>query len=134
MAERRLLCVRHDLEMNFNKIAPFGKEDTAKELQDHAAKTQDTLVDAVENADMHRLCGTQRWSSSTTRLLNAMRRLFSAPPHHQVNTQSSDAPTRRQIILMVRLDLVGLVRPREEESTTGAPGQTRIRRARVAIT
>merc|ERR1719506_1094295 len=40
----------HDLEMNFNKIAPFGKEDTAKELQDHAAKTQDTLVDAVENA------------------------------------------------------------------------------------
>ena len=34
----------HDLEMNFNKIAPFGKEDTAKELQDHAAKTQDTLV------------------------------------------------------------------------------------------
>merc|ERR1719324_992571 len=29
----------HDLEMNFNKIAPFGKEDTAKELQDHAAKT-----------------------------------------------------------------------------------------------
>ena len=30
--------------MNFNKIAPFGKEDTAKDLQDHAAKTQDTLV------------------------------------------------------------------------------------------
>ena len=38
--------------MNFNKIAPFGKEDTAKELQDHAAKTQDTLVDAVENAEV----------------------------------------------------------------------------------
>merc|ERR1712224_336310 len=42
----------HDLEMNFNKIAPFGKEDTANELQDHAAKTQDTLVDAVENAEV----------------------------------------------------------------------------------
>merc|ERR1712138_65755 len=42
----------HDLEMNFNKIAPFGKEDTAKELQDHAAKTQDTLVAAVENAEV----------------------------------------------------------------------------------
>jgi len=42
----------HDLEMNFNHIAPFGKEDTAKELQDHAAKTQDTLVDAVENAEV----------------------------------------------------------------------------------
>ena len=37
---------------NFNKIAPFGKEDTAKELQDHASKTQDTLVDAVENAEV----------------------------------------------------------------------------------
>jgi len=42
----------HDLEMNFNKIAPFGKEDTAQELQAHAAKTQDTLVDAVENAEV----------------------------------------------------------------------------------
>merc|ERR1719191_149144 len=42
----------HDLEMNFNKIAPFGKEDTAKELQDHAARTQDTLGDAVENAEV----------------------------------------------------------------------------------
>ena len=34
------------------KIAPFGKEDTAQELQDHAANTQDTLVDAVENAEV----------------------------------------------------------------------------------
>lgn len=41
----------YDLEMNFNKIAPFAKKDTAKEFQDHAAKTQDTLVDAFENAD-----------------------------------------------------------------------------------
>jgi hypothetical protein len=44
--------VKQDLETNFNKIAPFGKEDTAQELQDHAAKTQDTLVDAVENAEV----------------------------------------------------------------------------------
>eukprot|EP00933_Yihiella_yeosuensis_P034402 TRINITY_DN278_c0_g2_i1.p1 TRINITY_DN278_c0_g2~~TRINITY_DN278_c0_g2_i1.p1 ORF type:complete len:205 (+),score=75.23 TRINITY_DN278_c0_g2_i1:98-712(+) len=36
----------------FTKIAPFGKEDTAKELQDHASRTQDTLVDAVENAEV----------------------------------------------------------------------------------
>jgi hypothetical protein len=42
----------HEIESNFNKIAPFGKEDTAKELQDHASKTQDTLVDAVENAEV----------------------------------------------------------------------------------
>eukprot|EP00928_Gymnodinium_smaydae_P042182 TRINITY_DN28440_c0_g1_i2.p1 TRINITY_DN28440_c0_g1~~TRINITY_DN28440_c0_g1_i2.p1 ORF type:complete len:366 (+),score=90.98 TRINITY_DN28440_c0_g1_i2:40-1137(+) len=33
-------------------IAPFGKEDTARELQLHAARTQDTLVDAVENAEV----------------------------------------------------------------------------------
>eukprot|EP00406_Dinophysis_acuminata_P043846 CAMPEP_0179320784 /NCGR_PEP_ID=MMETSP0797-20121207/58248_1 /TAXON_ID=47934 /ORGANISM="Dinophysis acuminata, Strain DAEP01" /LENGTH=148 /DNA_ID=CAMNT_0021032335 /DNA_START=16 /DNA_END=462 /DNA_ORIENTATION=+ len=33
-------------------IAPFGKEDTAYELQSHAARTQDTLVDAVENAEV----------------------------------------------------------------------------------
>eukprot|EP00933_Yihiella_yeosuensis_P034403 TRINITY_DN278_c0_g3_i1.p1 TRINITY_DN278_c0_g3~~TRINITY_DN278_c0_g3_i1.p1 ORF type:complete len:252 (+),score=69.51 TRINITY_DN278_c0_g3_i1:96-758(+) len=36
----------------FTKIAPFGREDTAKELQDHASRTQDTLVDAVENAEV----------------------------------------------------------------------------------
>merc|ERR1740120_90920 len=42
----------HDLEMDFNKIAPFGKEDTAMELQDHAAKTQDTMVDALENSEV----------------------------------------------------------------------------------
>merc|ERR1719298_259259 len=42
----------HDLEMNFNKIAPFGKEDTATELTEHAERTQDTLVDAVENAEV----------------------------------------------------------------------------------
>mmetsp|Transcript_1879 Transcript_1879/g.4780 ORF Transcript_1879/g.4780 Transcript_1879/m.4780 type:complete len:148 (-) Transcript_1879:41-484(-) len=33
-------------------IAPFGREDTAMELQSHAARTQDTLVDAVENAEV----------------------------------------------------------------------------------
>jgi len=34
------------------RIAPFGKEDTAAELTKHAARTQDTLVDAVENAEV----------------------------------------------------------------------------------
>jgi hypothetical protein len=29
----------YDLEMNSNKIAPFGEESTAKELHDHAAKS-----------------------------------------------------------------------------------------------
>eukprot|EP00443_Scrippsiella_acuminata_P093817 CAMPEP_0115490702 /NCGR_PEP_ID=MMETSP0271-20121206/62707_1 /TAXON_ID=71861 /ORGANISM="Scrippsiella trochoidea, Strain CCMP3099" /LENGTH=147 /DNA_ID=CAMNT_0002918991 /DNA_START=52 /DNA_END=491 /DNA_ORIENTATION=+ len=37
---------------NYTMVAPFGKEDTATELQDHAARTQDTLVDAVENAEV----------------------------------------------------------------------------------
>jgi hypothetical protein len=39
-------------EVNYQKIEPFGKEDTAHELTKHAAKTQDTLVDAVENAEV----------------------------------------------------------------------------------
>ena len=38
----------------------FGKEDTAKELQNHAARTQDTWVDAVENTEVteieHAVC------------------------------------------------------------------------------
>merc|ERR1719263_2724937 len=34
------------------RIAPFGKEDTSRELQSHAARTQDTLVDAIENAEV----------------------------------------------------------------------------------
>jgi len=34
------------------RIAPFGKEDTATELTRHAERTQDTLVDAVENAEV----------------------------------------------------------------------------------
>eukprot|EP00971_Amphidinium_carterae_P014488 286261-Amphidinium_carterae.1 len=45
----------HDLEMNFNKIAPFGKEDTAKELQDHAAKTQDSRLALVRDCHMTQL-------------------------------------------------------------------------------
>ena len=39
-------------QYSYGASARFGKEDTAKELQDHAAKTQDTLVDAVENAEV----------------------------------------------------------------------------------
>jgi len=31
-------------------IAPFGKEDTARELQKRASSSQDTLVDAIENS------------------------------------------------------------------------------------
>ena len=37
---------------NATLIAPFGKEDTAAELQSPAARTQDTLVRAVENAEV----------------------------------------------------------------------------------
>lgn len=34
------------------RIVPFGKEDVAKELQTRAAGTQDTLVDAIEDAEV----------------------------------------------------------------------------------
>jgi len=37
------------------EVAPFGKEDTAQELQLHSAKTQDTLIDAIENAEVAEL-------------------------------------------------------------------------------
>ena len=37
---------------NATLVAPFGKEDTAAELQSHAARTQNTLVKAVENAEV----------------------------------------------------------------------------------
>ena len=33
-------------------MTPFGKDDTAKEVQNHAAKTQDTWASAVENAEV----------------------------------------------------------------------------------
>ena len=37
---------------NATSVTPFGKEDTAAESQSNAARTQDTLVDAVENAEV----------------------------------------------------------------------------------
>ena len=37
---------------NATLVAPFGKEDTAAESQSHAARTQDTLVNAMENAEV----------------------------------------------------------------------------------
>ena len=42
----------HNFEVNFNKMTPFVKEETAKELQNHAVKTQDTCVVGVENAEV----------------------------------------------------------------------------------
>ena len=37
---------------NATLVALFGKEDTAAESQSHAARIQDTLVNAVENAEV----------------------------------------------------------------------------------
>ena len=37
---------------NATLVDPFGKEDTAAESQSHAARTQDTVVNAVENAEV----------------------------------------------------------------------------------
>ena len=42
----------HNLEVNFDTTTPFVKEDTAKELQNHGGKTQDTWVGAVENVEV----------------------------------------------------------------------------------
>merc|ERR1719337_18441 len=51
-AEKNASSVAPPMVPQGAKIAPFGKEDTAHELQVHAARTQDTLVDAVENAEV----------------------------------------------------------------------------------
>ena len=37
---------------NTTSVIPFGKEDAAAESQSHAACTQDTLVNAVENTEV----------------------------------------------------------------------------------
>ena len=42
----------HNLEVNFDTTTPFLKEDTAKELQNHAGKTRDTWVGAIENVEV----------------------------------------------------------------------------------
>merc|ERR1719210_3192544 len=55
-------------------IAPFGKEDTARELQTHAARTQDTLIDAVENAEVAEI--KRSVFRSLTRLRAAMIKEF----------------------------------------------------------
>ena len=44
---------------NATLVTPFGKEDTAAELQSHAARTQDTLVNAVENAEVTEITHAQ---------------------------------------------------------------------------
>ena len=40
---------------NVTSVTPFGKEDTAAESQRHAARTADTLVNAVENAEVNEI-------------------------------------------------------------------------------
>jgi len=76
-----------DLEVNYAKIAPFGKEDTAHELQSHAAKTQDTLVDAVENAEVAEI--KRSVFRSLTRLRAATIKEFDTIA--RLETQSIDA-------------------------------------------
>ena len=44
--------VTHDPEVNFNQVAPSGGENSAKGLRNPAAKTQDILRNAVENAEV----------------------------------------------------------------------------------
>ena len=52
------------------KIAPLGKEATGEELQDHAAKAQETFVDAVESAEV----------AEIKRRLMVKMRFMSCPP------------------------------------------------------
>ena len=45
-------CCAQEMLEDATLVTPFGKEDTAAESQSHATRTQDTLVDAVENAEV----------------------------------------------------------------------------------
>ena len=45
-------CCTQEMLENVTLVTTFGKEDTAAESQSHAARTQDTLVNAVENAEV----------------------------------------------------------------------------------
>eukprot|EP00927_Polykrikos_kofoidii_P058216 TRINITY_DN52600_c0_g1_i1.p1 TRINITY_DN52600_c0_g1~~TRINITY_DN52600_c0_g1_i1.p1 ORF type:complete len:242 (+),score=38.95 TRINITY_DN52600_c0_g1_i1:61-786(+) len=47
-----LAAVASEMQKPAARISPFGREDVSRELQTRAAKTQDTLVDAVENAEV----------------------------------------------------------------------------------
>ena len=49
--QRAPCCCSHEMLENDTLVAPFGKEDAAAESQSHAARTQETLVNAVENVE-----------------------------------------------------------------------------------
>ena len=71
-ADKLAAEVTHDLETNFNKRAPLGEEDTAKEPQDHAAKTQVAHVDT--ELQWHHFDGVESFAlclSSTRQLAEA---------------------------------------------------------------
>eukprot|EP00931_Biecheleriopsis_adriatica_P007706 TRINITY_DN10896_c0_g2_i1.p1 TRINITY_DN10896_c0_g2~~TRINITY_DN10896_c0_g2_i1.p1 ORF type:complete len:173 (-),score=55.74 TRINITY_DN10896_c0_g2_i1:60-512(-) len=86
-AEKQDSEVEEKPKEDFNKIAPFGKEDTASELQDQASKTQDTLVDAVENAEVAEI--KRAVFRSLTRLRAATIKEFDTIA--RLETQSIDA-------------------------------------------
>ena len=77
----------HYLEMDFNKIVPFGRGTAAKELQDHAAKTQHTCMDAVENTEVAKT--KQTVFHALTRLRAATIKEFAAIVHLEI--QAIDA-------------------------------------------
>ena len=78
----------HNLEVNFDTTTPFVKEDTAKELQNHAGKTQDTWVGAVENVEVAEIeCVETMMSAELTEkseLLNLRHRIqfMQVDPEH----------------------------------------------------
>ena len=75
---------QHSQEMleNETMIAPCGKEDTATELQSHAARTQGTLVGVVENVEVTVDAGQQ----AAGLLSNLHRKLFRVQRHTRART------------------------------------------------
>ena len=84
--------------MNFDTAAPFVKEDTAEELQNHAGKTQDTWVGAVENAEVAEIeCAETMMPAELTEkseLLNLRHRLHSCRSILNTSTSANHIPSR----------------------------------------
>ena len=82
---------------NDTLVTPFGKEDTAAELQSHAARTQDTLVNAVENAEVTEII--RAVFRALTRLRAAETKEFDtiARPETQITNENNETFRRETV-------------------------------------
>ena len=96
---------------NDTLVAPFGKEDAAAESQSHAARTQETLVNAVENAEVTEIIRAVFCAFDTSQELQRRRNPTRLPdlkhsPQGRTMRPSDTKPchtSSRQRLLQVRM-------------------------------